>query len=41
MTRGPRPPRALTEAIPIAKAHGIIQMALNGPERVFEITIIS
>jgi hypothetical protein len=41
MTRGPRPHRALTEAIPIAKARGIIQLALSGPERVFDIAIIS
>ncbi len=41
MTRGPRPHRALAEAIPIAKARGIIQLALSGPERVFDIAIIS
>jgi hypothetical protein len=41
MTRGPRPHRALAEAIPIAKTRGIIQMALSGPERVFDIAIIS
>ena len=41
MTRGPRPHRALAEAIPIAKARGIVQMALGGPERVFDIAIIS
>jgi hypothetical protein len=41
MTRGPRPHRALAEAIPIAKTRGIIQMALGGPERVFDIAIIS
>jgi hypothetical protein len=41
MTRGPRPHRALEEAIPIAKARGIIQMALSGPERIFDIAIIS
>ncbi|MFA5332772.1 MAG: hypothetical protein WC342_10385 [Methanoregula sp.] len=34
MTRGPRPHRALPEAIPIAKARGIVQLALSGPERV-------
>jgi len=39
MTRGPRPHRALAEgAIPITKAR--IQMALGGPERVFDIAII-
>jgi hypothetical protein len=36
-----RPHRALTEAIPIAKARGIVQLALSGPERVFDITIVS
>ena len=41
MTRGPRPHRALAEAIPIARARGIVQMALGGPERVFDIAIIS
>jgi len=41
MTRGPRPHRALAEAIPIAKARGIIQLALGGPERVFDTAIIS
>jgi len=41
MTRGPRPHRALAEAIPIAKARGIVQLALGGPERVFDIAIIS
>ena len=41
MTRGPRPHKALSEAIPIAKARGIIQLAMSGPERVFDIAIIS
>ncbi len=41
MTRGPRPHRALAEAIPIVKARGIVQLALSGPERVFDIAIIS
>ncbi len=41
MTRGPRPHRALTEAIPIAKTRGIVQMTLSGPERIFDIAIIS
>ena len=41
MSRGSRPHRALAEAIPIAKARGIIQMALIGPERIFDIAIIS
>jgi len=41
MSRGPRPHRALAEAIPIAKARGMIQMALGGPERIFDIAIVS
>src|SRR5665647_794420 len=41
MSRGPRPHRALAEAIPIAKSRGIVQMALGGPERIFDIAIIS
>jgi hypothetical protein len=41
MTRGPRPPRALDEAIPIAKARGIIQLTMSGPERIYDISIIS
>jgi hypothetical protein len=41
MTRGPRPHRALAEAVPNAKARGIVQLALGGPERVFDIAIIS
>jgi len=41
MSRGPRPHRALAEAIPIAKARGIVQLAMGGPERVFDIAIVS
>jgi hypothetical protein len=41
MSRGPRPHRALEEAIPIAKARGIVQLAMSGPERIFDIAIIS
>ncbi len=37
MSRGPRPHRALAEAVPIAKAHGIVQSAHGGPERVSDI----
>jgi hypothetical protein len=33
MSRGPRPHRALAEAIPIGKTRGIVQLALSGPER--------
>jgi len=38
---GPRPHQALAEAIPIAKARGIVQLDLSGPEQVFDIAIIS
>jgi hypothetical protein len=31
----------VAEAVPIAKARGIVQLALGGPERVFDIAIIS
>jgi hypothetical protein len=41
MSRGPRPHRALAEAIPIAKARGIVQLAMSGPERVSGIAIVS
>ncbi|MFA5269567.1 MAG: hypothetical protein WC379_16500 [Methanoregula sp.] len=41
MTRGPRPHRAIAEAVPIAKARGIVQMEITGPERIFDIAIIS
>jgi hypothetical protein len=39
--RGARPHRALADAIPIAKARGLIQMATGGPERIFDIAIVS
>lgn len=41
MSRGPRPRRAHTEAIPIAQERGIIQLAISGPEQIFDIAIIS
>ena len=41
MTRGPRPRKALEEAVPIAKARGFVQMAMSGPERIFDIAIVS
>jgi hypothetical protein len=41
MSRGPRPHRALAEAIPIAKMRGIVQLAMSGPERIYDISIIS
>ena len=39
MTRGPRPHRALAEAIPIAKARGIARLVMSGPERISGIAI--
>jgi hypothetical protein len=41
MTRRPRPPRALEEAMLIAKGRGIVQKTESGPERIFDIAIIS
>jgi len=41
MSRGPRPHRALSEAIPIAKERGIVQLAGLSPERIYDISIIS
>jgi len=41
MRRGPRPHRALAEGIPIAKSRGLIQVATGGPERIFDIAIVS
>ena len=41
MTRGPRPHRALKDAIPIAKARGLIQLAMGGPERIYDLSIVS
>ncbi|MGB9175355.1 MAG: hypothetical protein WCB46_01295 [Methanoregula sp.] len=41
MTRGPRPHRALEEAIPIAKTRGIAQLVMSGPDRIFDIAIVS
>jgi hypothetical protein len=34
-------PRALKDAIPIAKMRGLIQLAGKGPERLFDINIVS
>ncbi|MCK9581854.1 MAG: hypothetical protein M0Q92_15600 [Methanoregula sp.] len=39
--RGARPHKALAEAIPIAKARGLIQMAMGGPERIYDLSIVS
>ncbi len=41
MSRGPRPHRALAEALPIAKQRGVVQLSCPGPERVYDISIIS
>ena len=41
MTRGPRPQRALTEAIPIAQLRGVVQLGGLSPERIYDISIIS
>ena len=41
MSRGARPHKALADAIPVAKARGLIQMAMGGPERIFDIAIVS
>jgi len=41
MSRGPRPHKALEEAMPIAKARGIVQVTLAGPERIYDISIVS
>ena len=39
--RGARPHRALKDAIPIAKARGLIQLAMGGPERIYDLSIVS
>lgn len=41
MSRSPRPWKAMEEAVPIAKARGIVQLASGGPERVFDLAIVS
>ena len=41
MSRGPRPHRALADAIPIAQLRGVIQMSGLGPERIYDISIVS
>jgi hypothetical protein len=41
VTRGPRPHRALTEAIPIAQLRGVVQLGGLSPERIYDISIIS
>jgi hypothetical protein len=39
--RSARAHRALKDAIPIAKARGLIQLAMGGPERIYDISIVS
>ena len=39
--RSVRAHRAIEEAIPIAKARGLIQLAMGGPERIYDISIVS
>jgi hypothetical protein len=41
MTRGPRPHLAIADAVPIAKERGIAQIVMGGPERIFDIAIVS
>lgn len=41
MSRGPKPCRALKAAIPLAKHRGMIQMAGNGPENLYDFAIVS
>ena len=39
--RGSRPHKAPGEAIPIAKARGLIQVAIGGTERIYDLSIVS
>ena len=41
MSRGPPSRRALADAIPIARQRGTIQVAGRGPEKLYDITIVS
>jgi hypothetical protein len=41
LSRGPRPQRALSEAIPIAQLRGVVQLAGISPERIYDISIVS
>ena len=41
MSRGPRPHRAIIDAVPIAKERGIARFVMSGRERVFDIAIVS
>ncbi len=41
VSRGPRPHRALAEAIPIAQLRGVVQLAGLSPERIYDISIVS
>jgi hypothetical protein len=39
--RSPRAYKAFDDAIPIAKARGLIQLAMGGPERIYDLSIVS
>jgi hypothetical protein len=39
--RSHRASKAFDEAIPIAKARGLIQLAIGGPERIYDLSIVS
>ena len=39
--RSPCPHQALLDAVPIAKARGIIRQTMSRPERIYDISIIS
>lgn len=39
--RSGRAHRACRDAIPIAKARGLIQLAMGGPERIYDLSIVS
>jgi hypothetical protein len=39
--RSPRAHKAFDDAIPIAKARGLIQLAMGGPERIYDLSIVS
>ena len=41
MSRGPKPRRALSAAIPVAEQRGKIQMSGNGPESLYDFVIVS
>jgi hypothetical protein len=41
MSRGPPSRRALAEAIPVARQRGTVQMARPGPEKLYDLSIVS